>query len=113
MARIWAEVLGIERVGAHDNFFDLGGHSLLATQVLSRIRQAFPVDVPLRHFFEEPTVANLALAITRSQGQATDSQIDKVEETVADPLIAQLDGLSDEEIDALLHQELAEQEIHS
>lgn len=60
---IWAEVLGVERVGVHDKFFDLGGHSLLATQVVSRVRQAFDVDLPLRDFFKAPTIVELAQTI--------------------------------------------------
>ncbi|NEO42624.1 MAG: amino acid adenylation domain-containing protein, partial [Moorea sp. SIOASIH] len=60
LAEIWAEVLGIEKVGIHDNFFDLGGHSLMATQVVSRIQQAFAVECPLKTLFETPELASLA-----------------------------------------------------
>ena len=63
LAQIWRKVLGVERVGIHDNFFDLGGHSLLATQVISLVRQAFHLDLPLRSLFEAPTVAGLAESI--------------------------------------------------
>ncbi|HST63005.1 MAG TPA: condensation domain-containing protein, partial [Longimicrobium sp.] len=59
MAAIWAEVLGVERVGGEDNFFELGGHSLLATQLVSRVRQAFRTELPLRAVFEAPMLAEL------------------------------------------------------
>ena len=65
LAGIWAEALGIDQVGVVDNFFDLGGHSLLAGRVISRMRDTFQMDVPIQSFLEAPTVADIALVITR------------------------------------------------
>jgi acyl-coenzyme A synthetase/AMP-(fatty) acid ligase/acyl carrier protein len=63
VAGVWSEVLGIQPIGATDNFFDLGGHSLLATRVISRIRKAFDVEIGLRSIFAAPTVAGLATIV--------------------------------------------------
>ena len=60
LARVWKEVLSEDEVGIDDNFFELGGHSLLATQVMSRVRQTFEVELPLRNLFERPTIRELA-----------------------------------------------------
>ncbi|HEY7492621.1 MAG TPA: amino acid adenylation domain-containing protein [Candidatus Tectomicrobia bacterium] len=70
LAGIWVTVLGIERIGVHDNFFDLGGHSLLAVQVMSRLRHALRVEMPLHALFDAPTVAELALHIETVQQAA-------------------------------------------
>ncbi|HZM71053.1 MAG TPA: amino acid adenylation domain-containing protein, partial [Candidatus Cryosericum sp.] len=67
LARIWADVLVAPRIGLDDNFFELGGHSLMATQLVSRVRNAFAVDLPLRSLFEHPTVAALAEVIEQAR----------------------------------------------
>ena len=60
LAALWAELLGIARVGRHDNFFDLGGHSLLATRLVSRVRGGLGVELALRSVFEHPSLMGLA-----------------------------------------------------
>ncbi|BDI19715.1 hypothetical protein ANSO36C_55170 [Nostoc cf. commune SO-36] len=72
IAKIWAEVLAVEQVGIHDNFFELGGHSLIATQVISRIRQSLQVELPLRQFFDSPTVADLGVMLAQNLAEQTD-----------------------------------------
>ena len=76
IAAIWGEVLGVESPSVHDNFFALGGHSLLATQLLSRVRKALGVELPLRELFERPTIAEMAarvrsLAASRTKEERT------------------------------------------
>ncbi|HET7462386.1 MAG TPA: amino acid adenylation domain-containing protein [Longimicrobium sp.] len=63
LAEIWAEVLRVERVGRHDDFFDLGGHSLLAVRVISRVRQVLEVDAALRELFDRPVLGDFARAL--------------------------------------------------
>jgi amino acid adenylation domain-containing protein len=66
LAEAWAEFLGADRIGAHDNFFERGGHSLMAMQLLHRLRGLFEVEPPLKDFIEEPTLSNLAQLVERA-----------------------------------------------
>src|SRR5262249_36750591 len=72
VAGVFAQTLGVGRVGVHDSFFKLGGHSLLATQLVSRLRNALHVEIPLRDVFESPTVAGIAHRVeSLDQGPGT------------------------------------------
>jgi amino acid adenylation domain-containing protein len=95
VAQIWSEVLNVSRVSIHDDFFALGGHSLIATQLTSRIRKLFHVDLPLRELFAAPTVLGLSERIARLQGEL-------VKQSEVAEMLAELEGLSDEEARALL-----------
>jgi NAD(P)-dependent dehydrogenase (short-subunit alcohol dehydrogenase family)/acyl carrier protein len=75
IAALWQKLLGIEKIGIHDNFLDLGGHSLLATQLITRLRDMFQVDISLRTFFEEPTVAYLAIVIVQKMAELVDEML--------------------------------------
>jgi acyl carrier protein len=98
LANIWAEVLKLDKVGIHDNFFDLGGHSLRATQVVSRVRAAFQVELPLRTLFEKQRIDELAKAITELQGKSIAA------EAIAD-VLTEIESLSDEEVQGLVAKE--------
>src|SRR4029079_12101753 len=81
LAEIWCELLGVDEVGIHDNFFNLGGHSLIAIKVATRIREAFHQDINLDALCEAPTVAALAEMIEEGQRnpkQASDFEIERV-----------------------------------
>ncbi len=91
VAGIWSQLLGVERVGIHDNFFMLGGHSMLAVNVNFRLREAFLVDLPLRTLFETPTVAGVVDAIAKLWGDA--EVVEKVAQTFME--VAQLSKKTD------------------
>lgn len=96
LAEIWAELLSLDRVSIHDDFFELGGHSLLATQVLSRVLEAFQVELPMRTLFDnEFTVARLAQIIDQQLIEEADT------EEVAS-MLEEMSKLSDDEVRTLL-----------
>jgi amino acid adenylation domain-containing protein len=115
IAAVWREVLGIDQVGIHDNFFNLGGHSLMALQVLSRLRRALRVELSVRVLFEAPTVAGLALAVRQNQGECKGSYMSitkRIKGGNAEQLLANLDQLSDKEVDSLLGDVLTEERLN-
>jgi len=83
LASLWQELLGIQRVGVHDDFFGLGGHSLLATQIVARVRDLFQLELPLQAIFEAPTIARFA-------------------ELIESAIIDEIAGLSEEEAAGLM-----------
>jgi hypothetical protein len=97
LAELWTELLRIESPGIDQSLFELGGHSLLATQLVSRIRTVFQVELPLRQVFEEPTLAELALAVVQLQAE---------QDGGAD-LVTEIEELSDEEAFRRLREEIS------
>jgi acyl carrier protein len=119
LADLWGDLLGIEQIGIHDNFFLLGGHSLLGLQVMTRIDEVFRIELPLSVLFEAPTVAELAAALAAQDGEPSAHRAPEIRRA-ADPQSAQrmlesLDALSEEEMDRLLadlqKDELQEEEV--
>ena len=93
LAEIWKELLKVERVGSNDSFFELGGHSLLATRLSSAIRDKLEVEVPLRELFEAALLSEQA------------ARIDALKDAELAALLAEMEGMSDEEARALLEAE--------
>ncbi len=77
LALIWAELLKVDNIGIHDDFFDLGGHSLLAIRTVSRIRDVFGVDITFQTLFENPTIARLSKVITATKNSGTVQRIER------------------------------------
>jgi amino acid adenylation domain-containing protein len=95
LAGIWAEVLSIDQVGVHDNFFDLGGHSLAATRVISQVIKKFQLELPLQSLFAAPTVAEMAAIITEHQAK-------KLSPSEMERILAEVESLTDEEAQRLV-----------
>ncbi len=95
LAQIWSEVLSLDQVGIHDNFFDLGGHSLAATRVVSQIIRNFQLEIPLRSLFEAPTIAQMAAVIKEHQAK-------KLEQNDLDRILTELEALSEEDAQRVL-----------
>jgi len=98
VAKIWEQVLKVNGAGVYDNFFALGGHSLLATQAISRINEAFDVELPLRLIFEQPTVAGMAQAVAQHRAASGEDETAQ--------LLAELALLSDDEAQRLLNSDM-------
>jgi len=103
VASIFHEVLGLNRIGVNDSFFDVGGHSLLAVRALSRVRDKLSVEIPLSCMFEEPTICGIAKAIMNgaTEDGAAAGPIRRIGLPV-ERLMSNLDRLSDEQVDTLL-----------
>ena len=101
IAAIWQELLKLERVGRHDTFFELGGTSLLATQFVARLRDAIGVNVPLINVFKTPELAALAEAVVVAE-------LNRFQSSALDQEAMDIEQMSDEEVERLLAQELAE-----
>jgi acyl carrier protein len=110
VAGIWAEVLGVARVGLNDDFFALGGHSLRATRVISHVRKALGTDVPVRALFDAPTLGAFVEQVGRSAVSAVPAAPAGLTRGDAQAVLAGVDDLSEDDLDRLLTELAAEEE---
>ncbi|MBE8964965.1 acyltransferase domain-containing protein [Nostocales cyanobacterium LEGE 12452] len=107
IAEVWQNLLGIKQIGIYDNFFELGGDSLLATQVFSRLRQEFQVQLSLHGFFEAPTIIEQALIVDEKNRNLEEKfnfkMIERIERSNEQQTLANIDELSDREVELLLN----------
>ncbi len=95
LAKFWAEVLALDKVGIHDNFFNLGGHSLAASRVISRVIQTFQLELPIKALFDAPTVAEMAAIIEQNQAKrANDAELAQ--------MLREVEAMTEEETEKLL-----------
>jgi acyl carrier protein len=95
LTRIWAEVLSIDHIGIHDNFFDLGGHSLAATRIVAQVIKQFQLQIPLQTLFQSPTIAEMATAMVDQPGN-------EVNENELDQILTELESLTNDEAQRML-----------
>jgi acyl transferase domain-containing protein/acyl carrier protein len=94
IAQLWRELLGLKEIGVHDNFLELGGDSLMATRLISRMKDVFHQDLPVRLVFEASTVAELARAVDGAKAETMETATEEVEE-----MMKMLEQLSEEEVE--------------
>jgi acyl carrier protein len=96
LASIWAKVLGLPKVGIHNNFFELGGHSLLATQLIFQVRDIYQIELPVQTLFEAASVAEFAQIL---QAQSAPGQIEKISQ-----IFQEINAMSVEDIEQTIQE---------
>jgi len=99
IAQIWSEVLGLQKVGIHDNFLQLGGDSILAAQIINRVREEMQVEVPLLIFIESPTIADMTTKIAEFQAE-------KVRPEEVSEILDELEAISEEDAKKMLSEDV-------
>ena len=105
LSKLWANILSLDHVGIHDNFFDLGGHSLAATRLISKVVEQFKLKIPLQSLFQSPTVAEMATVIIEHQGK-------QLNESELQAILAEVEALTDEEALRLLDERITKEPIN-